>query len=283
MAESYAAYESVEVSVAGGVATLAMHPFRDKRSDEPARGGSLSWDLGRIFGQMRDDKSIRVIILTGKGDDEFLASGWSEGYAVPEDVASVTNPRHTHHMMGLVRTHLSMAEIEKPIIARVNGDAIGLGQSLMFSSDLIVARADAVISDVHLGQGTVFRSDGRGPVGPAFGLVAGDGAGALAPMLMPHALAKEYLLLSRSWTAAKLADINCINYAVSAETLDDVVGSLTEELLSKSAYALGWTKRVSNRHLIEHLHNTLDLAMAYEHITIMQAEQIGFANINTFE
>ena len=72
-------------------------------------------------------------------------------------------------IMGIVRCYMTMAEIEKPIVARVNGDAIGLGQSLMFGCDIIVAREDAKISDVHLGMGTVVPTGADGPVGPAFG------------------------------------------------------------------------------------------------------------------
>ena len=58
-----------------------------------------------------------------------------------------------------------MAEIEKPIVARVNGDAIGFGQSLMFASDIIVAREDVRIADMHMGMGEVE------PFGPPYGIV----------------------------------------------------------------------------------------------------------------
>jgi enoyl-CoA hydratase/carnithine racemase len=50
--------------------------------------------------------------------------------------------------------------MEKPIVARVNGDVIGFGQSVLWGCDIIVAREDAVIADVHTGQGDVI--DGRG-------------------------------------------------------------------------------------------------------------------------
>ena len=62
-------------------------------------------------------------------------------------------------------------EIEKPVIAKVNGGVKGWGSSLVFSCDFILAREDAVFCDHHLGMG-----DGNPPVGrPGAGIVPGDG------------------------------------------------------------------------------------------------------------
>jgi enoyl-CoA hydratase/carnithine racemase len=178
--------------------------------------------------------------------------------------------------MGLVHTMQTMIELEIPIVARVNGDAFGFGQSLMFACDIIVAREDAQISDIHLAMGDVTSAEGR-QIGPPQGTVPGDGAGALLPLYMSPALAKEYLMLSRVRTGAEraeLASAGLINYAVPASRLDEVTDSLVRELLARPPHALGWTKRIVNRGLAAQANLTLDASAAYEMINFLQRIRI---------
>jgi len=98
----------------------------------------------------------------------------SRDLTTPQDLSReypVDPARTWHNMTGVIRTHQAMAEIEKPIVAKVNGDAIGFGQSLVFGSDLIVAVEDALIADHHLGMGEIGDEIG----GHLFGTVPGDG------------------------------------------------------------------------------------------------------------
>jgi enoyl-CoA hydratase/carnithine racemase len=171
-----------------------------------------------------------------------------------------------------------MTEIEKPIIAKVNGDAIGFGQSIVFGSDLIIAREDAYISDVHLGMGEVVRSESGDTVGLPFGVAPGDGAGALIPLFMAPTLAKEYMLLSTTYTAADLANMHIINRAVPLDKLDETVADYTARLLKRSAFALGWTKRILNRRVANQLNTTLDASSAYEQLSLLQIRHLGMAN-----
>ena len=93
---------------------------------------------------------------------------------------------------SIIRCHQTMAEMEKPIVAKINGENIAFGSSIMFSSDLIYARDDARIGDNHLGMGEM------APYGPRWGMVPGDGGAALAPLYFSPPLAKEYLMLGRT-------------------------------------------------------------------------------------
>ena len=97
------------------------------------------------------------------------------------------------------------------MIARVNGDAVGFGQSLMLGCDIIVAREDARIADMHMAMGDV------APYGPPFAIVPGDGAASLIPLYMAPPLAKEYLMLGKEYSAKQLAEMHMINYAVPAD------------------------------------------------------------------
>ncbi|MBI3969130.1 MAG: enoyl-CoA hydratase/isomerase family protein [Chloroflexi bacterium] len=140
-----------------------------------------------------------------------------------------------------------------PDSAQVNGDAAGFGSSLVFACDLIVAREDATIVDTHLGMG-------EPPVGSPFGIVPGDGGGLLALHMTP-AKAKEYLMLAKPYTAAELAHAGIINHAVPAPDLAGVADDLVARL--RPAMAPAWTKRFTNRHVVDHLARTLGASMAY--------------------
>ena len=73
-------------------------------------------------------------------------------------------------------------ELTKPIIARLNGPAVGLGASLALFCDIIIAAQSAIIADPHV----------------SVGLVAGDGGAIIWPQLVGHARAKHYLFTGQS-------------------------------------------------------------------------------------
>jgi enoyl-CoA hydratase/carnithine racemase len=167
--------------------------------------------------------------------------------------------------------------MEKPVVARVNGDAMGFGQSLALAADLIVAVEDARFVDMHLGIGHVER-DGE-TIGPDYGIVPGDGGCSLVPMYMPPALAKESLLLAREFTAVELEEMGVINYAVEADRLDGKVAELVDALLERSPHALAWSKRVANRHLADQLNRTLDAGIGYEIATFLEQYRTDWGDV----
>ena len=263
-------YENIEVAIEAQVATIRILP--------PSRvpiesGANLHWELGTVMSQLRAENAVRVVVLTGV-DDQFLVVRPPESYRTEGGRRGRTDPTHIWHTFtGITRMHEQMVQMEKPIIARVNGDAIGFGSSLVFACDLIVAREDARIIDTHMAMGEV------AGVGPAdFALVPGDGGTALVPMFMSPALAKEYLMLSRSFSAAELARLGIINYAVPAGELDGKVNELTTRLLRRSAYALAWTKRAANRLVADQLARALDAGAGYEMANFMQWERMNWGD-----
>ena len=169
-----------------------------------------------------------------------------------------------------------MAEMEKPIVARVNGDAIGFGQSLVFACDIIVARKDANFLDHHMAGS--FRAEYGGEMkdgGHAFSSVPGDGGMALVPLFMSPTKAKEYLMLAKPYTAVEMERMGVINYAVEPEELDAKVQEMVDGLLARGSYALAWTKRVVNRRVVDHLNMTLDAGIGYEMATFLQLDRLN--------
>lgn len=257
-------YETCKVEFAGQVATVTIVPPRAL----PRGNADLHWDLGEIFGDLRGENDIRVVVLTG-WPGEFYAPASPEFYDNAELRSYVTEPASAWKTFtGILRTHQGMAELEKPIIGKISGDAIGFGSSLAFACDLIVSLDEAKFIDIHLGMGEV-------PHGPRFGITAGDGGASLIPLYMSPAKAKEYLFLAKPYTGTELAASGTINYAVPAAELDAVVGGMVDGLLRRSAYALAWTKRAANRHVVAQLNMTLDSSAAYEMVNFLQIERLN--------
>lgn len=255
-----------------GYVEVRMLPRRETLSNPEAE---IHWELGELFSTLRGDNSVRVIVLTGDADDEFYAPAPKEAW---QGKALHDDPRRTWQVFtGIIRCFENMVAIEKPIVARVNGPAVGLGGSLMFASDIIVARQDARIGDMHMAMGDME------PYGPTYGLVPGDGGAAFVPMHMAPAMAKEYLMLGRELTALQLAEWGIINYAVAPEDLDEVTADLVRRLLGRSAYALAWTKRVANRDMAATLNAALDAAAGYEMVNLLQIQNSGFKDFTSLE
>jgi enoyl-CoA hydratase len=248
-------YSDLEITRAGQVATIAMLPSGDVQYEGEQKRVFFPKhkQLGLALNELRGDNDVRVIVLTGLGDVFFVPPSGAPGPKARH------NPGEDWDLtVGLARTPQAFIETEKPIIAKVNGPAIGFGSSLVFACDLIVAREDTVIADYHLGMGET--GFGRSDVG----VVPGDGGSVFVPLHMPPAIAKEYLFLARQYTGAELLELGIINRAVPADRLDAEVDELCQRLLRRSAHALAFSKRVVNRRIADNFNLTFDSAWAYE-------------------
>lgn len=259
-----AQYETCRLTIDRDVATVTLIP-----TDQLSGGTSdLHWELGELFSELRGNNSVRVIVLTGEGS-VFYAPPAKDWYN-PDTMRYLVEPTKSWRTFaGLIRTHQAMAEIEKPIIAKVNGDAMGFGSSLVFACDFIAAVDDARFIDLHLSMGEVEES------GAPFGLVPGDG-GVLVSLFMSPVKAKEYLMLSEPFLAQDLCKWGTINYAVPRAELDEAVSKLIARLLKRPAHALAWTKRIVNRSVVDVLNRGLDAGAAYEMAVLLQLERMNW-------
>jgi enoyl-CoA hydratase len=252
-------HKTLDCRQQGGVLNIRM---LDRRNLPIDREHDIHEHLSQVFQAARMNDEIRVIVLTGT-DRSFSQT---RGGLYEED-AYVQYRLDAHAMWttftSIVRLHETMAAIEKPIIARVNGPAIGFGSSLVFSCDLIIAADDAVIADPHLGPAAT--ASNKTP-----GVVPGDGGAALVPLFLSPAKAKEYLMLGQPITAIELARLGVINYAVPFDKLDETVDQIVVQLLARPAHALARTKRVVNQRVMEGVAKTLDAAAAYEMVDFLQ-------------
>ena len=260
-------FQNYRVEIADKVARVELIYGAGKRARD--RGESRvdpHWELYEVMNHLRTDNGVRVVVISGERDGTFMTVESATG-ADGDPMAHFK--QHTGASIwkastGIVRMHEAMAALDRPIIAKVNGDVVGLGVSIMYAADIIIARDDARVVDNHLGMGEVE------PYRSPYGVLPGDGAAALLPLFMSPARAKEFLMLAREDRASDLARIGVINYAVPASELDAVVESFVERLLKRPAYALAWCKRVANMHVVDQLHRTLDAGTAYQLVNMYQ-------------
>jgi enoyl-CoA hydratase len=261
-------YGSFDVRWDGRVVTMSIVPLRIALGRQPP--SDIHREIGFFLSEIRQEWRARAIIITGKEDGEFCVPPPTNAY---ESDAARRRLRGSGGqwaaLNGLINTIQAMVELPIPIIARVNGDCIGFGQSLMLACDFILAREDARISDGHMSLGRVPGPDGTTTVGPPTATVPGDGAGALLPLYLSPALAKEYLMFSQVMMATDLVRLHVINRAVPFTELDTVVAEYVANILARPAMALGWTKRIVNRQVMQQLVGGLDAAGAYELVNLL--------------
>lgn len=208
----------------------------------------LHHELATVFYDAALDLDSSVIVLTGEGR-AFCAGGDVSMMERLGDDAS----RYTFQNVQGKRIVYSLVELEKPVICRLNGDAIGLGASIALLCDIILADENATLADPHV----------------RVGLVAGDGGALVWPQLLGYARAKEYLLTGDPITAVSAREMGLVNHTFAAtEELDEAVDKLAARLANGATEAINWTKAVANVGLKQLMHSVMDSGMAYEALSM---------------
>jgi enoyl-CoA hydratase len=263
-------HERIRLERADCVATLRLLPVVE------GAAGSIHAELADALEALRRDHDVRVVVITGSAET-FFTPPPADLYGDMQAPARQTDPKLVWlTFSGILRCHQAMAEMEKPILAKVNGDAIGFGASLAFASDLIVASEHARFMDHHMAGSFTTLYEGRPRRGghEHFSVVPGDGGALMALYLSPCRM-KEYLMLCRSYEARELERLGVINYAVPDTELDAKVGELVAALLGRGAHTLAWAKRAANRHVVGQLNLSLDASVAYEMTSLYQVHRSG--------
>jgi enoyl-CoA hydratase len=239
----YAHYITLHVSVVDRVATLTL------QSGEKFNGVTqqMHHELGSIFDELARDDDVNVIVLTGAGD-AFCAGANLQW--LRQQLADPPAPQESRRAGRAIV--LSMLDCSKPIIARINGDAIGLGASLALLADIIIAVDTARIADPHV----------------RIGLAAGDGGALIWPLLIGYARAKEFLLTGNPVTATDAARMGLINYSVTRDELDATVDRFARQMADGAALAIQFTKAAANIPLRQAAESLLESSLALENLTL---------------
>ena len=201
----------------------------------------------------QSDPASDVVVISGAG------RAFSAGGDLDHLARNAANPvLFDHEARQAKRIIATLLDIDKPVICRMNGHAIGLGATIALMCDIIFAAEGAKIGDPHVG----------------LGLVAGDGGAAIWAHRIGLAKAKEYLLTGELLTAQQAADIGLINHCVPKEDLDDAVGAFCRKLLTGAIGAIRYTKILTNLELKRTVTAVMDAGIAYESVSVRSADHI---------
>jgi len=216
-----------------------------------AANAALHKRIAEVWDELRADRQCRVVVVTGAGR-AFCAGGDLNLLAEMN-----TDADYREQILDEARTIVhSMVRFPHPVIAAVNGPAVGLGCSLAALSDIVLLDERAYFSDPHV----------------SVGLVAADGGALLWPSLMSIVRAKEYLYTGDRIPAKEAVEFGLANRVVAEGTVRDEALALAERLAKQPVMALRETKRAINRHLERAVLDILDLAINAEAATSASAE-----------
>ncbi len=209
--------------------------------------GAMHDDLRRVLEEVNADAATKVIVITGAGERAFSAGG-----NIAEMKRLLDQPAETLLSFVEARRLLdAMLRLERPLIARVNGHAIGLGATIALFSDLCYAVEGVKIADPHV----------------AVGFAAGDGGALIWPQLIGYMRAREYLLTGDPILSQDAAAMGLINRAVARDQLDEVAYGMADRLAAGASVAINLTKQAINLPLRRQLAGMLDASVFFEAIS----------------
>lgn len=235
----FAQYEHIRFEREGRVLRIVMNRPEVKN----AANIRMHNELSRVFADAQRDSDSDILVLTGAGD-AFSSGG--DINAMRDKIADRSLWNDTVNEARSL--FYSILDLEKPLIARINGAATGLGATLAVYADISVAVDSAVIGDPHV----------------KVGLVAGDGGALMWPMLIGFQKAKELLFLGDNISAAEAAKLGLITHAVTADQLDERINDLIHRMSKLPPFALRGTKKAINHTLKSLALSTFEFGVSLE-------------------
>ena len=228
--------QHVKVEVEGGVGWIRLN--RPEKMN--AIGALTRKQLGDAIRQAERDDAVRVVVLTGSGrafcsgaDVTEMVSGG--GMRTPEDVGNVLRTEYMP-MLSRLRT------MPKPVIAAMNGPAVGIGASYALACDIRIAVPEAYILEAFVN----------------IGLAPDGGVSWLLPRLAGTGVAYEMFFSGKPLQAVDAHRLGVINRLVPAERLEDEVRELAGHLVSQPRQAMAAAKRAVNHALESNYEDALE-------------------------
>ncbi len=180
-----------------------------------------------------DDADIRAVVLTATGKG-FCTGADLSGSRAATGAAGPAHPGATRAaMQPSQRVIRALWDLEKPIVAGVNGVAAGLGAHLAYACDLVIASEEARFIEVFVRRGIALDA----------------GGGFLLPRHIGLHKAKELVFLGDELSAADAERLGLVNRVVPAAELEPTLRAWARRLADGPTFALGLSKRLLNRSL----------------------------------
>ncbi len=177
-------------------------------------------EISRVIREVRHDSSVRVLIVTGAGDRAFVAGADIAAMSKMSATDGLEFGRLGHRVME------SFEDLAIPVIAAVNGFALGGGLELALACDLIIASEKA-----RFGQPEI-----------NLGLIPGFGGTQRLPHRIGHNKARELIMTGDMFDAKTALEWGLANQVVAPEQLIPTARALADKLVTKSAFALRQAK-----------------------------------------
>jgi enoyl-CoA hydratase/carnithine racemase len=196
-----------------------------------------------LWSHVERDEGCRAIVLTGAGK-AFSAGGSYEDF------------EHRRVDLAVRRRSLRLARrlademlnVAVPVVAAVNGPAVGLGCTVTTLCDIVFMADTAFLADTHV----------------SVALVAGDGGAVTWPAMTSLLRAKQYLLTGDRVSAAEAVEIGLANFAVPPERLLEEALAFAHRLAAQPPQAVQETKAILNQHLRANAVRALGYGLATE-------------------
>jgi len=234
--------DTLKLSLVDNVLTISLNNPDMRNAMLPEMDEALT----RIFWDADRDRNVRVVVLTGEGKS-FCAGGDIAGMqeGVEDMTPFVVGGKNGKRFMQ------AMLDCDKPIVARVQGDAVGLGATLALYCDIVVASENARFADPHV----------------KVGLVAGDGGAVIWPNNIGYAHAKYFLMTGDMIGAREAQAMGLIAKVTTEAELDAEVSRIVDKLNNGALQAITYTKHVLNIGIRQLFASSVDAGFAMETVS----------------
>ncbi len=214
-------------------------------NDLNAINEQLHHELTELMAALKVEREARCIVLTGTGR-AFSAGGDYDWFPALQEPGRLEALRQ--EAKNLI---WDLLDVQIPIVAAVNGHAMGLGASIALLCDVIIVAESALIGDPHV----------------KVGVVAGDGGAFAWPWAVGPALAKQYLLTGDPIPAGEAHRIGLVNQVAPDDGCVDEALAMARKIAANAPMAVQYTKVAVNKLMKEAANTAFDVSTALEIVT----------------
>ena len=229
----------LEYTVADGIGTILLN--------RPHRKNAFTMDMIDVWAEAlrdaRTDPDVRVVVLTGAGD------AFCSGVDLDAFAAATPNPYSVKSVLTdrIHRVAYALEDLDKPVIAAINGVAVGAGMDMALMCDMRIMARSARLSEGYV----------------RVGLVPGDGGCYYLPRLVGTAKALELLLTGDFIDAEEAGRLGIANHVVDDADLADAVTTLARKIADGPPVAIRTIKRAVYQSARSDLRTALDLISSH--------------------
>lgn len=239
----------LEYSVADGVATLLLN--------RPEKKNAFTDDMlqrwRECLAEAQQDDAVRAIVVTGAGD--AFCSGGDLGRRTAETAAPTPLQRKQRLQQHTHRVALQLLEVDKPVIAAVNGAAVGAGMDMALMCDIRVAARSARFSEGYI----------------RVGLIPGNGGAYFLPRIVGTARALEMLWTADFVGADQALSMGLVNHVYEDASFKDEAGAFARKIAAAPPTQVRMIKRTVYQSLGADLRTSLELISS--HMAIVQTTE----------